>query len=97
MFFTNTPNLSVPVMIVMRELNMNAATQLAIPALRRPNQLAREFTAVRLLHKEVMQTAGLVVGFIHGTVSHLCLFCNFALLKNWNTMDSNTTVSTSDF
>lgn len=78
--------------LIMRELKINAEVHLAIPALRNPSNLSMEFVTLQLFHNEMMQNTGLLLVFMHGVLSHFCLFCNFTVLRHWEWIQKSTKV-----
>jgi hypothetical protein len=54
--------------------------------------LSVEYCCVSLMNKEAMQMAGTLVTFAHGIFSQFCLYCNFAIIADWDRLDILTKV-----
>lgn len=68
-------------------------TYRTMPALRKVENLIREFLSMQILHKEMMKIVGIVLFGVHAAFSQLCLYCNFVVIQNWNILPRSTKVS----
>lgn len=78
--------------VVMRELHVTQIDGKSLKLLRTPFYLPLEYRCVQLIHKQLMQIAGLLLGFLHSVLGHFILFCNYSILKQWDVIDSYTKV-----
>ncbi|OXA55867.1 hypothetical protein Fcan01_08897 [Folsomia candida] len=46
-----------------------------------------EYNCVQLLHRELMRIMGFVLMYIHGMCGQFCLYCNYAIIKEWDRLD----------
>ncbi|OXA47269.1 hypothetical protein Fcan01_17784 [Folsomia candida] len=65
-------------------------TYRSIPALRKVENLIREFVCMQIVHNEMMKIVGLVIFGLHAAFSQLCLYCNFVVIENWNILPRTT-------
>ncbi|OXA40236.1 hypothetical protein Fcan01_25083 [Folsomia candida] len=82
----------IPIALGMRELKINAATHLSYRALRSHRNLLREYVTFQLLHNLLMEVSGLALVIIHTIGSHIILFCNYAIIANWVSLDGPTKI-----